>query len=396
MLLRRDMNAKHLVIMLTDIKGFTSKTSVSSRKETMDLLKKHKELVMPVIEQHKGHLVKTIGDAFLVTFESPTEAVICGVKIQDVLREYNKDKSASDKIEIRIAINSGEVTISDDGDIFGDAVNITSRLESIAEPGEVFFTEAVYLAMNKKEVPSSEIGYRQFKGIPEKIKVYKVLSETPIGESSIKEVDENEVNEVSKSSFVYKTPGFWIRFFALFLDFIIFSILISVLGLKSCNHNSNYDDNSETLNNIKDANVELSKKGILVKGENGEIVSISKNGVLIKDKNGNLISRSITRNNRNNFSVNKGEKGSFAILLWVLYCAVMVWRFGATPGKMIFKIKVVDYLTNEKPKIDKAFLRAFFSVISFIILGIGYLWALRSEKRTWHDIISGTKVIYTE
>lgn len=87
MLLRRDMNAKHLVIMLTDIKGFTSKTSVSSRKETMDLLKKHKELVMPVIEQHKGHLVKTIGDAFLVTFESPTEAVICGVKKQDVLRE---------------------------------------------------------------------------------------------------------------------------------------------------------------------------------------------------------------------------------------------------------------------------------------------------------------------
>lgn len=174
------MKTKNLTIMLTDIKGFTEKTAQSSREQIKSLLKKHNELVPPVIERYKGTVVKTIGDAFLVTFESPTDAVLCGMEIQDVLASFNKDKKDNDRIDIRIAINSGEVSIGDTGDIFGDAVNITSRIESIAEAGEVFFTEAVYLLMNKQEVPSSEIGYRQFKGIPYKIKVYKVLKEDPV------------------------------------------------------------------------------------------------------------------------------------------------------------------------------------------------------------------------
>lgn len=167
--------------MLTDIKGFTDKTARQSRAQVMELLKKHKELVLPVVNKFNGSLVKTIGDAFLVTFDSPTDAVLCGVEIQKVLGGHNEGKHHEERIDIRIAINAGEVSISEDEDIFGDAVNITSRIEGMAEAGEVFFTEAVYLAMNKKEVPSSEIGYRQFKGVPEKIKVYKVLRETGTG-----------------------------------------------------------------------------------------------------------------------------------------------------------------------------------------------------------------------
>ena len=155
------MQTRHLTIMLTDIKGFTSKTASFSRTQVLEMIKKHEELVLPVVHKFKGTLVKTIGDAFLVTFDSPTDAVLCGVEIQNVLKAHNTDRGNDDKIEIRIAINSGEVTLTD-SDIYGDAVNITARIGSIAEAGQVFFTEAVYLAMNKKEVPSSEIGYRQF------------------------------------------------------------------------------------------------------------------------------------------------------------------------------------------------------------------------------------------
>ena len=144
------METRNIAIMLTDIKGFTSKTASFSRAETQELLSKHRELVLPVTEKFHGRLVKTIGDAFLVAFNSPTDAVICGVEIQDVLKNYNADKVQSGKIEIRIAINSGEVAIHDDGDIYGDAVNITARLESIAEAGEVFFTEAVYLSVTSR------------------------------------------------------------------------------------------------------------------------------------------------------------------------------------------------------------------------------------------------------
>jgi len=174
------MKARNLTIMLTDIKGFTDKSSRKSRAQIKDMLAAHNALVLPVIAKYGGRLVKTIGDAFLVTFESSTDAVLCGVSIQSALEVFNKDKSPDDSIHIRIAINSGEVSIDDAGDIFGEAVNITSRIEGIAEAGEVFFTEAVYLSMNRNEVPSSEIGYRQFKGIPDKIKVYKVLHEDPV------------------------------------------------------------------------------------------------------------------------------------------------------------------------------------------------------------------------
>ena len=177
------MQAKNLAIMLTDIKGFTDKTSRKSRDQIKEMLANHNALVLPVIEKHQGKLIKTIGDAFLVTFESSTDAVLCGVAVQEALASFNKDKAPDDRLDIRIAINAGEVYIDNNtGDIFGEAVNITSRIEGIAEAGEVFFTEAVYLSMNRNEVPSSEIGYRQFKGIPEKIKVYKVLHEDPVTE----------------------------------------------------------------------------------------------------------------------------------------------------------------------------------------------------------------------
>ncbi len=169
------MRAKHLTIMLTDIKGFTSRTAGQSRASTVALLKKHEELVLPVIREFSGTLTKRIGDAFLATFESPTDAVLCGLAIQDVLKAHNATCGPDCKIEIRVALNSGEVSVADDGDIYGDAVNMTARLEGIAEAGEVFITEAVYLTMNRNETGFQDRGYHSFKGSPEKIRVLKVL-----------------------------------------------------------------------------------------------------------------------------------------------------------------------------------------------------------------------------
>ncbi|MCK5683324.1 hypothetical protein KAJ27_04360 [bacterium] len=170
--------SKNLAIMFTDLKGFTERTSRISRTMMRTLLRVHEELVLPIIDRFGGYLVKNIGDAFLVTFESPTNAVICGLVIQNTFKEYNSHISNADEsLEIRIAINSGEVEIKD-GDVYGEAVNIAARIESITEVNEVYFTESVYLAMNKHEVPSSEVGLRRLKGIPEEIKVYKVIQDS--------------------------------------------------------------------------------------------------------------------------------------------------------------------------------------------------------------------------
>ena len=169
---------RHLTILLTDIKGFTDKTSHKSRADITTMLDEHREVVLPLLEGRGGRLIKTIGDAFLMTFESPTNAVLAGVAVQGALTKRNEGRAADDRLDIRIAINAGEVNVIDN-DVFGEAVNITARIEGIAEAGQVYFTEAVYLAMNKTEVPSSEVGLVQLKGIPEKIRVYKVRREGP-------------------------------------------------------------------------------------------------------------------------------------------------------------------------------------------------------------------------
>jgi class 3 adenylate cyclase len=171
--------SRNLVILLTDIKGFTDRTSHQSRVEIQQLLERHKEIVLPLLQGKGGTLVKTMGDAFLMTYESPTNAVLAGIEVQAALRRFNEGKPADQRIDIRVAINQGEVNLADN-DVFGEAVNITARIEALADAGDVFFTEGVYLAMNKKEVPSSEVGLLQLKGIPEKVRVYKVKSETPV------------------------------------------------------------------------------------------------------------------------------------------------------------------------------------------------------------------------
>jgi len=170
------IKTKTLSIMFTDMKGFTVRTSTHSRKQLQHLLELQDEVIKPAIKHYDGNIVKTIGDAFMVSFESPTDAVLCGMKIQENVLNHNVRAPSSDQIEVRIAINTGEVNIKDN-DVFGEPVNVASRIEAIAEPNEVYFTESVYLSMNKNEIPTAKVGYRKLKGIPEEIKVYKVVSE---------------------------------------------------------------------------------------------------------------------------------------------------------------------------------------------------------------------------
>ncbi len=172
------MATRNLAVMFTDIKGFTARTSASTRDGVRSLLDEHDRLLRPVFRHFDGTIVKTLGDAFLVYFESPTDAVVCGLAIQSVLKKFNAAVSEEERIAVRVAINIGDVEMVD-GDVLGEPVNIAARLESITDPGEVWFTEAVYLTMNRKEAPSAEIGERVFKGIPIPVRVYKVISDPP-------------------------------------------------------------------------------------------------------------------------------------------------------------------------------------------------------------------------
>lgn len=167
------MKTANLAIVFTDIKGFTERTSNQTLEENQRLLRRHSELLSPLFKAFGGKIIKSIGDAFLVTFESPTQSVLCGIAIQDRLWLYNRTVPERERFEVRVAVNAGEVRI-EDNDVFGEPVNIASRVEGIAEAGWVYFTEVVYLAMNKAEVPAEEVGLFELKGIPGKVRVYRV------------------------------------------------------------------------------------------------------------------------------------------------------------------------------------------------------------------------------
>lgn len=167
------MKTSNLAIVFTDIKGFTERTGRQTHDENRRMLRVHENLMLPVFRAFGGRMVKTIGDAFLVVFPSPTRAVLCGTAIQDRLWDYNRRVREEKGIHVRIAVNMGEVR-EERGDVFGEPVNIAARVEGLAEAGEVLFTEAVYLSMNKAEVPSEDRGVHSLRGVADRVRVYRV------------------------------------------------------------------------------------------------------------------------------------------------------------------------------------------------------------------------------
>ena len=174
-----------LTVMMTDIAGYTERTSRQSREEAARWLSLHDNLLQPVFRAFSGKVVKTIGDAFLVTFTSPTDAVHCGMAVQDRLYHHNVGCSPEDRIDVRVALSAGEVRLRGilgmGGDIFGEPVNLAARLEGLARPGEVLFTDAVFATMNQAEVKTEPRGTHSFKGISREVSVYAVVLDVSDG-----------------------------------------------------------------------------------------------------------------------------------------------------------------------------------------------------------------------
>lgn len=164
---------ENLTILFTDIVGYTDMTSQSTRDESATMLRDYNRLMLPVISAFGGRRVKSIGDAFLVTFRSPTDGVRCAMALQDTAFEYNRGRTEGTALHIRASLSLGEVR-HDSGDVFGEPVNIAARIEGVTPPDEIYFSGSVYLAMNKAEVPSEAVGKQTFKGIPEPVFIYRV------------------------------------------------------------------------------------------------------------------------------------------------------------------------------------------------------------------------------
>ena len=129
-------------VLLADVVGYSRLMSVDEAGTHVKIVDYVKNLLEPQIAEYGGRLIRSMGDGFLVEFNSAADAVCCALDLQDSIADRDGGTDRDHQIRLRIGINTGDV-ISDDRDIFGNSVNIAARLEGLAEPGKIYVTRSV-------------------------------------------------------------------------------------------------------------------------------------------------------------------------------------------------------------------------------------------------------------
>jgi adenylate cyclase len=162
-------------ILAADVVGYSA---LMERDEdrTLARLKAHRrEFIEPLIAEHRGRVVKLMGDGALCEFASVVDAVACAVAIQRGMAERERDVLEAERILFRLGVNLGDVIREEDGDLYGDGVNIAARLEQLAEPGGIVVSGSAYDHLQGKLGCSFEyLGERRLKGIERLVRAYRV------------------------------------------------------------------------------------------------------------------------------------------------------------------------------------------------------------------------------
>ena len=172
-------------ILAADMTGY-SRLMEADEAGTLARLKTHRiELIDPAIAKNSGCIIKTGGDSLLVEFHSVVDAASCAVEIQRRMARRNTDVPADRRIEFRIGINLGDVIV-EDGDIFGDGVNVTARLEALAEPGGICISRAVRDQLGDRlDVGFEDLGEQSVKNLKRKIRVFRVQLQERGGDRTV-------------------------------------------------------------------------------------------------------------------------------------------------------------------------------------------------------------------
>jgi TolB-like protein/class 3 adenylate cyclase len=161
-------------ILAADVAGYSRLIEVDEDGTLGRLKALRAEVIDPKIAEHRGRLVKTTGDGLLVEFLSVVDALRCAGEIQAALAERNGEAPADRRIEFRIGIHQGDVVV-EDGDIFGDGVNVAARLEGLAEPGGICVSARVQEdAAGKLDLAFADMGDQALKNITRPVRAYRV------------------------------------------------------------------------------------------------------------------------------------------------------------------------------------------------------------------------------
>ncbi len=204
------MERRLAAILVTDVVGY-SRLMERDETATLAALKAHRaELFDPEVAEHRGRIVKLMGDGALVEFASVVDAVECATAIQRGMAARNESARADQRIDFRIGVHLGDVIVEGD-DIYGDGVIIAARLESLAEPGGITISRQAFDQVETKlRFGYRDLGERRVKNIAKPVHVYKVTLEGPDKTASSAQASEQQIRFCTASDGVqiaYATVG---------------------------------------------------------------------------------------------------------------------------------------------------------------------------------------------
>jgi serine/threonine protein kinase len=165
---------ENLVLCFLDLPDFHDRTRQQTRGENEEWTQRFSDGIKRLIRQRSGRFIKQGYGTVLCTFTSPTDAVHFAMHAVDAAWEWGRGKPELMSFPVRVGLSMGEVRV-ERGDVFGDPVNVAARVMGKANTHEVWFSDAVYLAMNRSEVPSENVGSHDLKGVPVAVRLFKAL-----------------------------------------------------------------------------------------------------------------------------------------------------------------------------------------------------------------------------
>jgi len=181
-------------ILAADVAGYSRMMGIDEEGTLAALTAHRTELIEPTIADHHGRVVKTTGDGLLAEFASVVDSVNCAIEVQQGMRDRNASTPEDRRIAIRIGVNLGDVIIQD-GDVYGDGVNVAARLEELCGPNEVYVSASVYDQIEGKvEGRFDDLGAHNVKNIARPVRVYRASrADTPEHRAIFVEVPHQEI-----------------------------------------------------------------------------------------------------------------------------------------------------------------------------------------------------------
>jgi adenylate cyclase len=214
--------------MFTDVVGYAT-LGQQNESLSLTLLDEQRKVIRRVIDDHNGREVKTFGDAFLIELPSALDAIRCAYDSQRAIREFNISKPEEKRIRLRIGLHLGDV-VESQGDISGDAVNVASRIEPLAEAGGVCLTRQVYDQVKGKfELPLVSLGPKTLKSVEVPIEVFKMVM--PWEKETTNEQTDNDVRRIAVLPFTNMSPDPSDEYFADGMTEELITSLSGVTGL---------------------------------------------------------------------------------------------------------------------------------------------------------------------